>query len=390
VAAFNGTIHGEGIADLTFALLEHFPGMKWDDLVFVEDVTTGAVVSSLCLIPWSMRLGAATLQIGEMGIVGTAEPYRRRGLVRTQVRYFMQRLNMRGCHLSVIQGIPYFYRQFGYTYAMPLEGGLIVNARELPAAAPRLIFRRATAADIPLLATFYEDSTARLAYAAVRDDASWHYLLGPALATETSSVFWLMEAPDSTPIGYLRLPDNHFGDELAVSEVSALGYDAALEALHWLVAQAHARQLPGVRLNLAASSSLARLARSLGARDLGTYAWQVHIPSPAALFRALIPTLDARLAVSLFQHWSGEVEFDCYTTGVGLVIVDGRVASVEPVAMPASDLRLHPDALTQLVLGWRTLDELHTSYPDNNVPGRWRLLLETLFPRLEGFLYATI
>ena len=72
VAAFNGTIHGAGIASLTQALLDHFPGMTWEDLVFVEDATTGAVVSSLCLIPWTMRVGAATLQVGEMGIVGTA------------------------------------------------------------------------------------------------------------------------------------------------------------------------------------------------------------------------------------------------------------------------------------------------------------------------------
>lgn len=76
-----------------------------------------------------------------------------------------------------------------------------------------------------------------------------------------------------------------------MSEVSALAYAVALAALHWLVAQAHAQQLPGVRLNIATSSSLARLARSLGVRNLGAYAWQVHIPDPAALLRVLAPTL---------------------------------------------------------------------------------------------------
>ena len=172
-----------------------------------------------------------------------------------------------------------------------------------------------------------------------------------------------------------------------MSEVSALAYAAALAALHWLVAQAHARQLPGVRLNIAASSSLAQLARSLGARDLGTYAWQVHIPDAAALLRALAPMLDAHLAASPFCRWTGEVEIDLFTGGVALAIVDGRVAGAEPVTTPAGDLRLHPDAL---VLGWRTLDELHAAYPDNYVANRWRLLVETLFPRMEGFIYSAV
>jgi hypothetical protein len=304
------------------------------------------------------------------------------------VGYFRRRLRDRGCHLSLIQGIPYYYRQFGYTYALPLEGGLIVNARELPSAAPRFTFRPATIADIPHLARLYAEAMETLAISAVRNDALWRYLLGPMQVTESAAVFWLLEDGDGAPAGYLRLPDNHFGDELAVSEVSALEYDAALAALHWLVTQAHARQLPGVRLNIAASSSLARLASSLGGRDLGTYAWQVHFPDPAALLRALAPTLDARLAGSPFCRWTGEVEIDLFTGGVALAIVDGRVASAEPVVTPAGDLRLHPDALAPLVLGWRTLDELHATYTDNYVASRWRLLVETLFPRMEGFVYA--
>ena len=139
-----------------------------------------------------------------------------------------------------------------------------------------------------------------------------------------------------------------------------------------------------------ALSASARLARSLGARDLGTYAWQVHIPDAAALLHSLAPTLDARLAASPFRRWTGEVEIDLFTGGVALAIVDGCVASVEPVATPAGDLRLHPDALAPLVLGWRTLDELRATYPDNYVASHWRLLLETLFPRLEGFVYSAV
>ena len=97
------------------------------------------------------QVGPAQIPVGEMSLVGTAEPYRRRGLVRAQVHQFKRRLAARGCLLSLIQGIPYYYRQFGYTYALPLEGGLIVNPRELPPIARGYTFRSATVEDIPLL-----------------------------------------------------------------------------------------------------------------------------------------------------------------------------------------------------------------------------------------------
>ncbi len=132
IATLNGAIHGPGLAALTRIQAEHLPGIEFADQFFVAEKASGAVVSALCLAPWTLKVGPAQLPIGEMSLVGTAEPYRRRGLVRAQVQQFKRRLAARGCLLSLIQGIPYYYRQFGYTYALPLEGGLIVNPRELP------------------------------------------------------------------------------------------------------------------------------------------------------------------------------------------------------------------------------------------------------------------
>jgi hypothetical protein len=133
VAAFNGLIHGSELAVTMRRLLRDYAGMEGRDIIFVENAATGEVVSSLVLLPWTLRCGGIPLPVGEMGMVGTLESHRGQGLVRIQTEYFMQRLRAHGCLLSLIQGIPYFYRQFGYEYAMPLEGGLRLSGRELPA-----------------------------------------------------------------------------------------------------------------------------------------------------------------------------------------------------------------------------------------------------------------
>ena len=84
-AELNGTIHGPEVAAMTLGIFLHHPSTHWEDLIFVEDEATRQVVSSLCLIPWTWRYEDATIPSGEMGIVGTLEEYRRRGLVRAQV-----------------------------------------------------------------------------------------------------------------------------------------------------------------------------------------------------------------------------------------------------------------------------------------------------------------
>lgn len=396
VAAFNGQIHGASIAALTTVLVESFPGMKLEDLVYVEDERSGAVISTLCLIPWRLRYGAASLTVGEMGIVGTDEAWRNRGLVRVQVDYFRRRLAAHDCALSLIQGIPFYYRQFGYTYALPLEGGVLLNGRNLPAPdGPAFTFRRAAAADIPALAALYEQWVAgNLDLYAVRDEPTWRFLLGPMQEGEAATEWWLIEAADAeggAPAGYLRLPRYHFGEEMAVHEVSQLSYGAAIATLHQLAAWAAERGKPGVRLNLPERSLLVQLARSLGGHDAGRYAWQVAVPDLAAFLTAITPELERRLANSpQLAGWSGELPINLYRSGAVLHIQEGRILATFAKGTAGGPINFPPDAFIPVALGWRTLDEVIRLFPDVHVEGRLRPLFDVLFPQMEGFIYAAV
>ena len=157
---------------MTRNLFIHHPNTQKEDLIFVEDTQSGRVVSSLCLIPWTWHYEGVAIPTGEMGIVGTLEEYRQRGLIRAQVEYFKRRLNERGCLLSQIQGIPYYYRQFGYEYALPLEGGLRIEPRYVPAPPDDtpFTFRLAVLGDIPTLMRLYDEAAQDLAIHAARDE----------------------------------------------------------------------------------------------------------------------------------------------------------------------------------------------------------------------------
>jgi hypothetical protein len=394
VAAFNGIIHGDEVRGWMYNLFTHHPCTRAQDLIFVEEEENGEVVSSLCLIPWTWRYGSIEIAAGEMGAVGTLEAYRGRGLVRAQAEFFKQRLHERGCLLSQIQGIPYFYRQFGYEYALPLEGGLRLELRDIPTPpvpqqSAAFTFRLATEGDIPVLQRLYDEAARDLSIHAARDEAIWRFLLTDAKGGETECQTWLIEDAKGQVAGYIRVPEHHFGQELVVNESSRLGFDAALAALGHLKKLTLEREKPGIRLNLPAECTLMRLARSLGAYDMGTYAWQIHIPNVTALLRTLAPVLEERVAGSPFAGLTREVRLSLYREAMRLRFENGRVAEVASTR-PTGDeaLRVPPLQFTPLVLGYRTVEQLQAAYPDVSVTPVERLLIDTLFPTVSSFIYT--
>jgi hypothetical protein len=167
-----------------------------------------------------------------------------------------------------------------------------------------------------------------------------------------------------------------------------MNYDQALAILYHSVKLAAERTLPGVRLNLPANSAIMRAARSFGAHDLGTYAWQIHLPDVPALLSAIAPALERRIAASPFAGLTRRVRLGFYRDSVTLDFAGGRLCSVNASGPGDGEINIPPQAFVQLALGHESVEELHAAYPDFGVVPAARLLLETLFPPLTSFLYS--
>jgi hypothetical protein len=329
-----------------------------------------------------------------MGIVGTLPDYRRRGLIRALDRQFKQLLAESGAHVSQIQGIPYYYRQFGYEYALPLEGGWELELRripdELPAFAGGYRFREATADDIPLLETFYAATVQDLDMHTVRDTATWRYLLDHVESSADGGVNWIVTAPDGTPAGYLRVAERGFGEGLIVQEASPLTYPALYATLGWLKQLAVTREKPYIRLVMADQNPLITLARTFDAYDQGRYAWQLHVPDAAHLLRAIAPELERRLAGSLFAGLTHTLTLNMFRSMVVLQFDEGKLVEVRRAKEPEGsvDNHLPPNLIAPLVFGWRSRSELEAQYPDFSAWGMTAALFDVLFPKLNAFFYT--
>jgi len=400
VAEFDGVIHDPGVRDMARELIQNHPDTRPEHWLYVEDTTTAQVVSSICLIPWKLRYDNVTLNAGEVGIVGTLESYRRRGLVRAQFARHAELLREGGYDLSHIQGIPYFYRQFGYEYAMPLEGGWRINLHLVPSldeeARETLTFRQAETAgpageqDLKTLVRLYDAAAQDLSISVQRDEAIWRYLLGPSRKTEMTAETWLIERENGTPAGYIRISEHGFGDGLILSEVSQLDVDAAYTVLRQLKALAVQRQKPFIRLNIPAQSTLVQVARTLGAHDTGTYAWQIHLPNVGPFLRKLAPIFERRIANSPYAGLTQGLRFGMYRETFELNFQEGKLTEVKALGFcDGSDIRVPPLLAAPLLLGHRTLEELRHIHPDASpANARGQHLAEILFPRVDSFLYT--
>lgn len=393
LAIFNGQIHGESVMEMTRRLIINHPTIRPEHWLYIEDQNTGQIVSSLCVIPYTWRYEDVTLKAGEMGIVGTLEAYRNRGLVRELAARHRELLREGDFDLSPIQGIPYFYRQFGYEYALPLNAGWYIENRNVPDVSEAVLaqyqFRPATREDIPALMRFYDEAAKPLDITLVRDADLWVYLLEDCIGTATEGQTWMLLDADAQAVGYFCTVSHGFGAGLIVGETSRLNHQSAPVVLHQLKTLALAQGKPGLTLNLPVSNDLLRHAQYLGAHDTGTYQWQIMLVDITRLLFKLKPVLERRLAASAFNGLTQTVCINLYREAYELDFVGGQLRAVNAVGYrEGGDIRIPPMVLTPLLLGQRSREELMACYPDMSIWGQAQHLIDVLFPKMAGFIYT--
>ncbi len=172
------TERGEADDAVDHRLVVTDPDLGWDACAVVVDGSR--VVATATLLDETVRVGDVVLPAGQVELVAVATSHEHRGLARALMDWAHRRSAERGHVLQLMIGIPYFYRLFGYEYAIdipPAREVAAAEARRLAAGAgPSL--RDATAADLPALVALQESAQAGFDVAAPHPAARWRALLG--------------------------------------------------------------------------------------------------------------------------------------------------------------------------------------------------------------------
>ncbi|MCG8688450.1 MAG: GNAT family N-acetyltransferase [Desulfobacterales bacterium] len=398
----NQVFKPEKVGDLAHTFMHHLPGMDDSNWFTMCDPETCDPVAVFALIPWTWEMDGIQLKVAEMGLVGTRQDHRGKGLMKKLNQEFFSRLKEDKYDLSIIQGIPGFYHNLGYHYAIEFESHIDLPLALIPEANTfeSFSFRRAGLEDIDFLMNQDKHYRQANTFCVSRDSKAWEYLLTHSRDTEYGADFWIMET-ESTPVFYARVPFQGFGHGLILSEVSHdISHDGFVSLVQFLKTQAIEKGKPHIRVNLHPQSPAAQMAISLGATQTRPYAWQVKIPDQTAFLQRITPILEKRLAQSMFKGFSGQLQLNLYTESIDLEFNHGKISIASGQEDETKKVFCIPkDLFPALVLGYRNWNDLQACRPDifpaNQYlrfkpavePDEAGLLIDVLFPSSRSWIY---
>lgn len=375
------------------------------DFAVVEDTAHDMIVAATCLMRTDWEYAGIPCAVGRPEIVASHPDYRQRGLVRAVFELIHARSAERGHLLQGITGIPYYYRQFGYEYAIDLDGNRGVYFDSIPklkeGEREPYSLRDATAQDLPQMRALYERERAGALVATPFHERYWRWVLEGQ--SPESGEAWLVKMitdAEGRPVGYVLPRRKRWGETLGVSGVMVepgVPLPAVMPALLRAL-RALAAELPSFKADDPPAHRLSFTLRMghplydvmgplLAPRNIAPYAWYVRVPDLPAFIRHIAPALERRLEESALSGYSGELNLEFYRGGLRLAFERGRLAAAEDWSKPIwgkSNAGFPPLVFTQLLLGYRSLAELRYAFPD-----AWadecQPVLETLFPKQHSW-----
>lgn len=371
------------------------------DFALVEDTATGEIVAGAVLMRQTWEYDGIAFPVGRPEAVATRLAYRNRGLIRAIFELLHARSDARGDMAVGITGIYYYYRQFGYEYALDLGGSRRIAIAAIPAlaadATEPYTLRPATLDDLPRVMALYDRDRARALVSAVIDEPTWRWIIaGMHPETDENWLTQLILDGDQRIIGYVLTARARYGNMFTIRGLSideGVAMTSVLPSvLRALAAEAAVMRAPHPRTQPATMLSLG-LGRAHPAYDallpsapvvtLPPYAWYVRVADLPAFVTHIAPALERRLAGSIVAGFSGEVKLSFYRGGLRLVFTAGRLTTAEdwaPGAWDAGNAGFPPLVFLRLLFGHHSLEALQAIYPDIWVNDTVRPLLETLFP----------
>ncbi len=394
----------EGLRIWTRDLIQGHPTVTLDDIfVVVDPARDDLIASATLLIPQTWRYAGIPFAVGRPELVATHPDYRARGLVRALFEATHDRSAALGHMVQAITGIPYFYRQFGYTMAVELENHAVVPLASMaappPEHKPAFTLRPATLDDIPAVLGWLEDAArGRLLSDQFSAAMVRHHIEGSTPGNMTRVALLVVVDDRAEDVGLVALSELLESPQRLRCPLFAVGdkssylatYGDVLQGIkQWATAKYGACPDllifgPGIHETLDTM-----IDRTPGGhtrrRD---YAWYLRVPDAVSFLKHIGPVLEQRLAGSGANRYTGALRVGFYgLAGVSLSFADGRLVDVESIrGKDGYDASFPWDLFWNVVFGYRTVDEMSAILPDVWATQKGAALLEILFPKQKSFV----
>lgn len=423
IAALHGLVHREQadappnahyLRQIRGLMHGDYPLMGPEDFGIIEDTSKegSPVVASTCLWKHTWTYEGIPFGVGRPEAVATHPAYRHRGLIRVLFEMIHARSEAEGDLAQAITGIAYFYRQFGYEYALELEDQRATPLALIPRAQEdepeRYTLREATIDDIPVMEELYRRRQKYSIVSELPTHRQWLYEIETWKQHPEfrhTLTFQMIVDTQGETVGFVACDAYHRGRALGVwllEFVEGTNIQRAIPSV-LRVLSAYGLSIPPI---LPDTESFQEISFSLGTTHpvhqlLGEaldypreppYAWYIRVKDLPAFLLHIAPALEQRLATSPVAGLSQEIKLNFYRSGLRMVFEQGHLVSVEdwqiPVYDAAADSAFPPLVFLQVLFGHRSIEALRHIFPDVWVSDEVRPVLKALFPTRPSFVFG--
>ncbi|MAS35242.1 MAG: hypothetical protein CL610_14615 [Anaerolineaceae bacterium] len=411
LSQINTEIFDQSVGDSVAMMVSgRHPTVGPKDFILIEDVNhSHKIAASGAIFDHLWRYGDVVFKMGYLECIVTHPDYRRRGLMRNVIEALHTISTSKGHLVQTVGGIRWFYRRFGYEYALDGPGH-----RELPLTFVPLLaegetepytIRLAQEADIPTLIQLYERQCAGKLITRLRPEAWWRYHISGQDHGAFSETYLLILDSSGSIAGYFGtwagLPwGRRYVRELGVQE--GVPIHAVLPSVQRYIytflddnEAAFGGYPPlSIQFDLGFNETHQHPVYELLGGGLTRYrgwSWYVRVVDIPGFIMHIAQALNQRLAASDMSGYDGDLKISFYRGGVRLFFERGQLIKAEDWASPeideGHDAAFPPHTFLQILFGYRSLAELRYAFPDCWVNRKAILMLDTLFPKQSSWAF---
>ena len=385
ILELNVAVHGEDIKEYIKRIYKEHPKKKDILWFYIEDNSTGQIISLLTLLPLEWRFEGNILPVCEMGFVGTLKEYRGKGLNCKLNEFYERVMAERGYLLSCLRGIPYYYRRFGYEFVLSLDERFSLSPNQIPPMElSHLDIRKASRKDIGYIENQYNSNSNNFLISNIFDTESFYFKFMNDSFDDCKLSAYIIEE-NGKPKGYFLIGMS-FDNEVHAIITSQLSPPLMIKLLQHL--NVYSKKEQNLNLNVAEFSEFGKYILSIGGKLQSNYGWQIKVPDLKLFFESIKVVLENRIEKSKLNNLSKKVIISDYKQSIELIFIKGKIEDIKiesgyPDAEKC-DVRIPGAMLLKLLLGDKTVDEINYIVKDAMINPSSKKLIETLFPKVNS------
>ena len=384
ILELNVAVHGEEIKEYIKRIYKEHPKKKDILWFYIEDNSTGQIISLLTLMPLEWRFEGVLLPVCEMGFVGTLKEYRGKGLIGKLNEFYERVMMERGYLLSCLRGIPYYYRRFGYEFVLSLDERFSLSPNQIPSMElSHIDIRKASRKDIGYIENQYNSNSNSFLISNSFDTESFYFKFMNESFDDNKLSAYIIEE-NGKPEGYFLIGMS-FDNEVYTIITPQLSPPQMIKLLQHL--NEYPKKEKDLILNVAEFSGFGKFLFSIGKLQ-SNYGWQIKIPNLKRFFESIKDILENRVKKSKFNDLSKTVIISDYKQSIELIFVKGKIEAIKIESgypdVEKCDVRIPGAMLLKLLLGDRTVDEINYIVKDARINPSSKKLIEILFPKVNS------